>query len=134
MLKSIKGKALAAVIAVVFVIMAYTVVGNVRGSKPIKSGTNIITNEVMDFENALPLDEAFVVLLDYSAEVKEMPKTAERKSFIKQVQKAIDANGDEAVGVISVKEWDTLNNKFQKIRDEYKIETEQPYTEYYKNK
>ncbi|WP_426243445.1 hypothetical protein [Psychrobacter sp. TWP2-1-2] len=133
MLKSIKGKALAAVIAVVFVIMAYTVVGNVIGSKPIKSGTNIITGEVMDFENAKPLDEAYSVLRDYANEVNKMPENRERKSFIKEVDKAI-SSGNADMGLISVKEWNTLNDKFQKIHDEYQIEIEQPYDEYYKKK
>lgn len=133
MLKSIKGKALAAVIAVVFVIMAYTVVGNVIGSKPIKSGTNIITGEVMDFENAKPLDEAYSVLRDYANEVNKMPESRERKSFIKEVDKAI-SSGNADMGLISVKEWNTLNDKFQKIHDEYQIEIEQPYDEYYKKK
>ena len=136
MLKSIKGKTLAAVIAVVLVMMVYTVVGNIIDSKPIKSGTNIITGEVMDFEkNKNAFDEAFVVLLDYASEVKAMPETKERKSFVAEVDRAIFAVTDgHDSGVISTGEWNELNDKFQNIRDEYEIETAQQGLETYKSK
>jgi len=135
MLKSIKGKTLAAVVAVVLVMMVYTVFGNIVESKPIKSGTNIITGEVMNFEkNKNAFDEPFVILLDYKREVEKMPETKERKSFIAEVDKAVAIDTVDASGQVSTKEWNELNDKFQNIRDEYKIEAAQKSLETYKSK
>ena len=125
--KRTKNKLWIALAVALVVLFGYVKISNYFANKPIKEGVDLVKNEQRDFTTAGDWDNASSVLRSYSREVQEMPQTRERSAFISAVKKADEVESDGETTVISVKEWNELNDKFQKIRDEYEFEEDEKW-------
>ena len=123
--ESTKNKLWIALAVTLVVLFGYVKISSYFANKPIKEGVDLVKNEQRDFTTAGNWDNAYSVLTSYAREVQNMPQTRERRAFMSDVQKAYEVENNGETRVISVKEWNELNDKFQKIRDEYKFEEDE---------
>ena len=114
--KSTKNKLWIALAVALVVLFGYVKISSYFANKPIEEGVDLVSGKLIDFTTAGELSKPYSILFGYAREVRKMTSTKERKAFIEQTKEYSED------GIVSVKEWNDANDKFQKILDEYELE------------